>query len=144
MASDNHQMRIAASTAVVTVDTGIYSVSAIGRAAHRLTGGCSVFLNRPEAEGEILPGQKVEISLRLRDGEQNSQLLGRAAEDFMNLLLDETLREEIGRETEPVRNLILAHALSGSDVLQAAFAEADPREDPLRIAEADTFRTRMD
>lgn len=124
-------------TAVVTVDTGIYSVSVIRRAAHRLTGRFAVYLSRPEAEEEVLPGQKVQVSLRGRDGGP----LRRAAEDFMNLLLDETLREEIARETEPVRNLILAHALSGSDVLNTALADADAEEDPLGIGAPDAFRS---
>lgn len=126
---------------IVVVDTGIYSVSAIRRAAHRLTGRFLVSLSRPASEGEVRPGQQVEVSLRGRTG-TGERDLDHAAGEFMNLLLDETLREEIARETEPVRNLILAHALSGSDVLQAAFAEADPVEDPLGIAEPDAFRAR--
>jgi His-Xaa-Ser system protein HxsD len=38
--------------------------------------------------------------------------LDQIAGEFCNELLDQTLREIVARESEPVRNLVLAHALS--------------------------------
>lgn len=54
-----------------------------------------------------------ENIVTVRFGPKNDQQrLDDLAGEFCNELLDQTLREIIGRESEPVRNLVLAHALS--------------------------------
>ena len=71
------------------------------------------------------------LRVRLRPKPPAVTDIAALAGEFVNLLLDETLREEIGRETEPVRNLILAHALSETALLRPELETADPEADPL-------------
>ena len=145
--------------AVVTVDTSLYSPQSVRKAAHRLTGLCYVHLQRsgvPDldlaepvgsahenltAAGNGVPEGRL-LRVRLRPKPPAVTDIAALAGEFVNLLLDETLREEIGRETEPVRNLILAHALSETALLRPELETADPEADPLGIAEPDLVRQR--
>ena len=94
---------------IVTLDTRIYSLEAIKRTAYK-------FANR----SSVLLSAKDEVSLTVIFnfvGKENS-CPDEVIADFCNELLDQDLRDLVKRETAPIRNLILAHALSRSSLIQ--------------------------
>lgn len=65
------------------------------------------------------------VGVRLRSkvaGRDESAVVGR----FLNELLDQTLREQVQEQTEGVRNLLLAHALSDANLLTESPEETNP------------------
>lgn len=110
------------------VDVGIYSRTALLKVAHRFTDRCHVHL---QDEGET----RVAVRFSLKDeGADCSALAG----EFMNAVLDQTLREQVASETEPVRNLILAHALSNTALIHPELETIDPSDDPLGAGTPDS------
>lgn len=85
------------------VDLQVYGLAALLKVAHRFTDRCVVHLERRDP-------QTIEVRFRPK-GDQIP--LESIAGEFCNEILDQRLREIVGHESEPVRNLILAHALSG-------------------------------
>lgn len=122
-----HFVRAEGRDVLVIVDLSLYSLDALKKTAHRFTGRCAVHLQH-EDETHVT----VRLHL-LREGVDGSLVAG----EFVNALLDQTLREEIGLATEPVRNLILAHALSQTNLLSPELEEVEPHHDPLGIAQPD-------
>ena len=108
---------------LVIVDLGIYSRTALMKVVHSFTGRCFVHL-QDESE------RRVKVRFRAKQpGQDCSPLAG----EFMNSLLDQTLREQIGQETEPVRHLILAHALSNTSLIHPELETIDPTLDPNQV-----------
>jgi His-Xaa-Ser system protein HxsD len=99
---------------LVQVDLGVYPISALLRVAYRFTDRCYLHLQRA--------GDSVDVRFRTKTA---SPPLDQIAGDFCNELLDQSLREIVARESEPVRNLILAHALS-----RTSFADPKPETNP--------------
>lgn len=67
----------------------------------------------------------VEVRFKVKNPQES--FLDQVAGEFCNELLDQTLREIISKESEPVRNLVLAHALSRSHI--PATIPAHPQDD---------------
>src|SRR5204862_2896982 len=86
------------------IDTRIYSLEAIKKAAYRLAERASVIIN-PGADTEVL----VVFNFTSHQAKNCAESV---LAEFCNELLDQDLREIIKRETTPVRNLIMAHAFS--------------------------------
>jgi His-Xaa-Ser system protein HxsD len=85
----------------VIVDLGLYSQTSIIKAAYRFTGDWFVQLIRAGDD-------KLTVSFTSKRPLDEPNLKNQ----FLNELLDQRLREQISAETQPVRNLIMAHALS--------------------------------
>lgn len=94
----------------ITVDTKMYRIEAVKKAAYRLANRCTIVLG--SLENDLLP-------LRF--------LLPRPADDaaveglvrlFHQELLDEELRADIREQTESLRALILAHTFSRVDLIE--------------------------
>lgn len=101
------------------VDLSIYSRTALLKVAHKFIGTCAVSIESEEGFALV----RLEP---LRTGiDVDAQ-----GKRFLNELLDQTLREEVAKETEPVRNLILAHALSELPLLGQDLDVAEPFDDP--------------
>lgn len=98
------------------VDLGVYSISALLRVAYRFTDRCYLHLQR---KSETI----VEVRFRPKASDAP---LDRIAGEFCNELLDQTLREIVARESEPVRNLVLAHALSRTPFVEPELEKAVP------------------
>jgi His-Xaa-Ser system protein HxsD len=113
-----------------TVDLGVYSHTALLRVAHKFTDRCYLHL---QFEGEK------RVGVRFRAKPTVAELSGIVGE-FVNELLDQTLREIVGQETESVRNLILAHALSDTSLIRPELEVLEPSEDPLAVATPDDAR----
>jgi His-Xaa-Ser system protein HxsD len=91
----------------LTFDRDGYSVDAIQRAAYRLSDGLSVDITVDERQVRCV------VHMATDDiGDAETTLAA-----FRNEALDYVLRERIRAETEGVRNLILAAAFSGSDLI---------------------------
>jgi His-Xaa-Ser system protein HxsD len=98
------------------VDLGVYDLSALLRVAYRFTDRCYLHLQK---RTEHL----VEVRFRPKAGEPP---LDKIAGEFCNELLDQSLREIVARESEPVRNLILAHALSRTPFVDPELETTNP------------------
>ena len=92
-------------TREVALDLSGYSIDAIQRAAYRLSEQLSVDI-RSESSG-------YHCLLHL-EGELTEDDAEALVADFRREVLDQVLRERIRRETEQVRNLILAFAFSNT------------------------------
>lgn len=111
----------------VTLDTAVYGMDAVLRAAHRRTAECFV---------EIKPGAATEVTCRFNPKRQDQEVLSIAVQ-FSNDVLDEVLRGKLRAATEPVRRLILAQAFSEANLLHPELDAADPDQDPAHIAVPD-------
>lgn len=88
----------------LTLSDKLYSLEAIKRAAYRLSDRALV---------DITPGdQVVRCVLTPRSPEADGADADELVELFKLEVLDQDLRESIGRETAAVRNAILAYAFS--------------------------------
>ncbi|WP_165253222.1 His-Xaa-Ser system protein HxsD [Paludisphaera soli] len=105
---------------MIHLDTKVYSLSAVKKTAYRIG-------DRATARIEIAADGGAAVRLTIKDEKTRPEDL---EAEFLQELLDQDLRESISRETEKVRNLLLAHAFSG---LSAVDDAADHREDPLGI-----------
>jgi His-Xaa-Ser system protein HxsD len=87
---------------LMEVDLDVYGLQAVLKVADKFTDRCFVHLQHRSE-------RIVEVRLRAK----SSQVpLDSIAGEFCNEALDQRLREIVTRESEPVRNLVLAHALS--------------------------------
>jgi His-Xaa-Ser system protein HxsD len=100
------------------IDLGIYSVSALLRVAYRFTDRCYLHLQKSDRE-------KIEVRFRSKSTVTDIEAI---AGEFMNEILDQTLREIVAKESEPVRNLVLAHALSRTSLVHPELESSDPPE----------------
>jgi His-Xaa-Ser system protein HxsD len=89
------------STTVVEVDLTVYSETALLKATYKFTDCYFVKIDR--ASEKI-----AAVAFTPRTNALDANIEG----NFLNELLDQCLREKISEETLPVRNLIMAHALS--------------------------------
>ena len=95
---------------VLSLDTSIYSMEAIKKAAYRFADRTSVIIN---------PGRDSTLSVIFNFvGKHDKNNPEQVISDFCNELLDQDLREIIRREAGPLRNLILAHAFSGTSLAE--------------------------
>lgn len=113
----------------IDVDTELYALPAIRRTAYKFTGQYHVTLRRPD-EGDA---RRVTITLTPKSTSapaDENQLTG----DFLNELLDQSLRERLEAEFGPVRELIVAQAFSEANLLDPARDDGDYDDDPVSIA----------
>ena len=109
-------------TLVFSVELDTYGLDPLLKAAHKFTGRCYVHL---EHEGR----SKVLCRLRGKAQPAGDELAG----EFLNELLDQTLRARLAAATEPVRRVLLAQAFSKINLLHPELDGADPTADPERI-----------
>src|SRR5437867_4179007 len=87
------------------VDLDIYDLSAVLKVADKFTDRCFVHLQHRSE-------RIVEVRFRAKSAQVPLDSIAGA---FCNEVLDQRLRQIVARESEPVRNLVLAHALSRVD-----------------------------
>ena len=92
---------------VLTFDASSHSADAIQRAAYRLSDRLSCDLISDESV------YRCKLHLKESDVSDEETLA-----DFRNEVLDQTLRERIREETEPMRTLILAQAFSRTGLVE--------------------------
>lgn len=91
------------------LSTTVYSVEAIKKTAYKFADRASVVL-QPAGEATL----KVVFNFTGRHTPNPEQVIS----DFCNELLDQDLREIVKRETGPLRNVILAHAFSRTQLAE--------------------------
>jgi His-Xaa-Ser system protein HxsD len=104
------------------VDVDIYGLASLQKVAHKFTDRCFVHLKRRD-------NQTIEVRLKSKTPGEGLDLI---AGEFCNEILDQRLREVVALESESVRNLILAHALSRvglSDSTSEELEKNDPRSE---------------
>jgi His-Xaa-Ser system protein HxsD len=127
MSANTNEANIVGRDLIVEVDVGIYSVTAVQKTAYWFTDRCFVFIERIE-------GDRLKIRIQAKSEEVS---LPTIKDDFCNALLDQSLRERVSKETEPLRNLILAHALSKTNLIDPQLDEAEPEMDLAGISNPD-------
>lgn len=90
------------------VDLRVFSLDTIKRAAYRFTDRFAMDLRTSEHTAVCT----LTFESRLGDDRIDG-----AIREFRKELLDQDLRARIGEETQGVRNLILAHAFSGTGLI---------------------------
>jgi His-Xaa-Ser system protein HxsD len=104
---------------LIEIDLQAYGLSALLRVAYKFTDRCFV---------HIEPRDKHIMHVRFRAKAVQTSLESIAGE-FCNEVLDQRLREIVGQESEPIRNLIMAHALSRVGLARTNI-ENPPDDDP--------------
>lgn len=96
-----------ASNVDIDLDLTVYSQDSISKAAHAFTGQAYVQMDtlKPNQLRVKLTPKSDSITVQTLHGE------------FLNCLLDFSLRDKLEEKTEGIRHLILAHALSKTDLL---------------------------
>jgi len=100
------------------VDTALYSVDAIQRAAYWLSDRCYVRLE---------PAQSGSLRVRLVARDEGASLKQLAGE-FGNRLLDEQVRRQISLETAAVRDLLVRQAFVEADFGDEGAGDSDQPE----------------
>lgn len=112
----------------IDVDLSLFRVSAIKKAAYRLSSRGDFQITASE------PGHVSVKIEKLGDDESVDAL----AADFRRHLLDQELREEIAEQTTPIANLLLAQAFSATSLIDPHCDSDDFRDDPLRTSIPDS------
>ena len=96
-----------------------YPISALLRVAYRFTDRCYIHLQHRSEN---------VIEVRFR-GKSTTVPLNVIACEFCNEILDQALREIVARESEPVRNLVMAHAPSRTPFVNPELEEEGTPDD---------------
>lgn len=92
----------------IELDTAVYRLNAIKKAAYRFGDRCQI---------EIATAGEGRVRVTLRSHPLRPAALELLAGELRNEVLDQELREVVAQETEAVRNLILAQAFSKTSIL---------------------------
>jgi len=120
------ECRIASSSEqglVVFVDRSVYGLEAVKKAAYKFGDRFHILIEAQE-------DTRVKVTLKSKTPLNNADYL---AGEFCNEVLDQELRESIAKETDAVRNLLLAHAFSKTSLLGKELEYADYHADSLGI-----------
>lgn len=113
------------------IDLSVYSLNSLLKSAYRFTGRSFIHLQR---SGPNL----VEVRMRPIRAQDDPDLILR---EFFNDLLDQKLREVVASETAGIRDLIMAHALSKTNLVRPDLETAEATEDPNHVAVPDTAQS---
>jgi len=111
---------------LLLIDLKVYSLDSLLKTAYWYSNRCFLHLQHKSPD-------EIEIRFKLRPDVRIPNL----PEQFMNDLLDQTLREKVAKETEAFRNLIVAHALSKTCLVNSELETQDPFLDSQGISKPD-------
>ena len=97
-----------AKTISVNFDSHVFSLVAVKKAAYKYIDSFSADINIKDDEVRCVLNFTSPIS---------DESFARLVDEFKKEVLDQDLREKLKVETEPVRNLILAHAFSKTGIV---------------------------
>ena len=95
-------------TISVNFDSHVFSLVAVKKAAYKYIDSFSADINIKDDEVRCVLNFTSPIS---------DESFARLVDEFKKEVLDQDLREKLKVETEPVRNLILAHAFSKTGIV---------------------------
>ncbi len=93
----------------VTFDSNVTSLTSIKKSAYRFIDKFSVEIATEEANYKCIINFSSDFPEKERKNLKN---------EFLKEVLDQDLRELINKETEPIKNLILAHAFSKTGLIK--------------------------
>ncbi len=99
----------------IPVDTRIYTENAVLKSAHRFTS--RYFVRLESSEGHIV----VHLCPKLKGDD-----LEHGVGEFLNDLLEQRLRDIVAAETSGIRDLIMAHALSRTNLIRPDLEDGEP------------------
>lgn len=91
------------------IDTRVYELGAIFRAAYRFSGRFAIFLS--PADDDV---RRIHLFATALDSSASTTAV---PGEFMNELLDQTLRCRLGREMQAIRELVAARAFAEGNLL---------------------------
>jgi His-Xaa-Ser system protein HxsD len=91
----------------VVFSSEVFGLEAVKKAAYRFIDRFSIDI--------ILADETIECQLNFADADKSVSFW---VDEFKKEVLDQDLRQRIKAESEPVRNLILAHAFSQSTLIE--------------------------
>lgn len=94
---------------LLTFDATVYSADAIKKAAYRSINRFAVIIAKE--------GNEIKCNLTFKESATDPQIKT-YLDEFKKEVLDQDLRESIKKETEGVRNLILAHTFSKTGLIK--------------------------
>lgn len=100
-------LRIDGVRADCVLDATAYSLTSLKKAAYRVADRCTVIFGPSDSDTvalTVIANADVDVTMCVRA--------------FMDEALDQDLRERIGAQTAPLRDLILAHAFSRTSLVQ--------------------------
>ena len=107
----------------IQVDTRLFSINTIFRACYKCTDRAYLFVGK-------LDGESLVVTLHPKAAGQDVTHL---AGELANELIDQRLREDLARETAPVREMIVAEAFAEGNLLDESRDSGDYRVDPRKI-----------
>lgn len=113
------------------LDTAVYRLTAIKKAAYKFSGRCVVQIR-------LVDQQTAEVQLEASAASVDLQNVRR---DFLREVTDQELREVVLEETAGVRNLLLAQAFSSTSLIPDDEGVDDYQLDPQRISRPDAEAT---
>lgn len=131
MPEDNFNFKIKGNQIEFTINTKIYSITAIYQTAYLFIDKVYLFL-----DGD--PKKEIKVIMKAKE-ETNIKDLEKIADQFYNELLNQLLREKVSTTNAKIREYIVSKALYKAvpnevDELLKEVEEEDWQEDPLGIA----------
>jgi len=118
-------LAIGTSAVALEVNTSLYEIEAIFRAAYRFTDRCYIFLARPPEAPKL-----ISVTLMAKQPIADLRVL---VGELCNELIDQQTRLALAREVGPLRELIVAQAFSEGNLLDDQRDDGDFESDPLGI-----------
>ena len=121
---DSDPIAVAGRDRLTRIDLTVYGLDAVFKSAYRFTARCFIHLQHADE-------RTIDVRMRpkLETGNPDT-----AIRDFLNDLIDQRLRSLLAAETVDVRNLIMAHALSRTNLVRPELETADPKSDPNHVS----------
>lgn len=94
---------------LLTLDSAIYGLTSIQKTGYRLAKRCTLLVNAADARA-------IHLSLLL-PAQVDEQVARGVLLEFLRELGDQQLREQVREETKGIRELVLAHAFSNTDLV---------------------------
>jgi His-Xaa-Ser system protein HxsD len=114
-------------TSTLKVDPSVFRLSAVKKAAYRLSARGDFAISRGADD-------QLTVAMEIRDSRDD---IGDLVQEFRRQLLDQELREEISEQTAAISNLLLAQAFSATSLIDPLCDTADFRSDPADICRPD-------
>lgn len=114
-------------TYCVTIDTALYSPEAVLKTCYLFLDQCYLFVNARDSDLS-------EINVYFSQSDKSNDLI-KIIGEFSNRLIWQEVHQKVANETQTIREIIVAQALTEGNILDHSGSEADYNSDPLDIAQ---------
>lgn len=104
------------------VDTRLFSTEALLQTAYKMTDRCHVLLH--------LDHDRPEIAWAILSAKPGFSRVQELVGEFANELVDQQLRERLGREFGPIQTMVVAQAFAESNLMETDRDDGDYHSDP--------------